>query len=87
MYRWTGLNLGSLYMQFQQDWPKDKKYSSLNFLQENLEKFRSTELYDAPLEGSKVRATRAKYGRPVQSTGITASSYIYIYEPAHAKRA
>ena len=49
-------------MQFQQDWPKDKKYSSLNFLQENLEKFRSTELYDAPLEGSKVRATRAKHG-------------------------
>ena len=49
-------------MQFQQDWPKDKKYSSLNFLQENLEKFRSTELYDVPLEGSKVRATRAKHG-------------------------
>ena len=31
-------------MQFQQDWPKDKKnYSSLKFLSENLEKFRSTE--------------------------------------------
>ena len=37
-----------------------KNYSSLNFLQENLEKFRLTELYDAPLEGSKKRATRAK---------------------------
>ena len=50
-------------MQFQQDWPKDKKnYSSLNFLQENLEKFRSTELYDAPLEGSKAQTTRAKHG-------------------------
>ena len=49
-------------MQFQQDWPKDKKYSSLNFLQENLEKFRLTELYDASLEGSKVRAARAKHG-------------------------
>ena len=41
-------------MQFQQDWPKDKKYSSLNFLQENLEKFRSSELYGAPLEGSTI---------------------------------
>ena len=50
-------------MQFQQDWPKDyKNYSFLIFLQENLEIFRSTELYDAPLEGSKVRATRAKHG-------------------------
>ena len=40
-------------MQFQQDWPKDKKYySSFNFLAENLEKIRSTELYGAPLKGS-----------------------------------
>ena len=39
-------------MQFQQDWPKDKKYSYFKFLPENLEKFRSTELYGASLEGS-----------------------------------
>ena len=39
-------------MQFQQDWPKDKKLQLFKFLQENLEKFRSTELYDAPLGGS-----------------------------------
>ena len=39
-------------MQFQQDWPKDKKYSSFNFLAENLEKFRLTEHCGAPLEGS-----------------------------------
>ena len=38
-------------MQFQQDWPKDKKLQLFNFLAENLEKFRSTELYGAPLEG------------------------------------
>ena len=44
-----------------------KNYSSLNFLQENLEKFRSTELYDAPLEGSKVRVSQLVY------------IYIYIY--------
>ena len=49
-------------MQFQQDWPKDEKITDLKFLPKNLEKFRSTELYDAPLEGSKVRATRAKHG-------------------------
>ena len=42
-------------MQFQQDRPKDKKnYSSFNFLPENLENFRSTELYGAPLEGSTI---------------------------------
>ena len=42
-------------MQFQQDWPKDKKnYSSFNFSAENLEKFRSTELYGAALEGSTI---------------------------------
>ena len=42
--------LERLKMQFQQDWPKDK----INFLPENLEKVRSTELYGAPLEGSTI---------------------------------
>ena len=42
-------------MQFQLDWPKDKKnYSSFNFLAENLEKFRSTEHDGAALEGSTI---------------------------------
>ena len=41
-------------MQFQQDWPKDKKYSYFNLLPENLEKFRSNGLYGAPLEGSTI---------------------------------
>ena len=42
-------------MEFQQDCPKDKKnYSSFNFLAEKLEKFRSTELYGAALEGSTI---------------------------------
>ena len=49
-------------MQFQQDWPTDKKYSFLNFLQENLEKCRSTELYDAPLEGSTIFLYRSSIG-------------------------
>ena len=41
-------------MQFQQDWPEDKNYSYFNVLPENLEKFRSTELYHGPLEGSTI---------------------------------
>ena len=52
--RLKGLHLGHLNMQFQQDCLNDKKYSSFNFLAENFEKFRSTELYGAPLEGSTI---------------------------------
>ena len=34
--RWKALHLGSLNMQFQQDWPKDIKITALlNFLPEN----------------------------------------------------
>ena len=46
-------------MQFQQDWPKYKKYTTFTFLAENLEKFRSTELYGAPLEGSTIFLCRS----------------------------
>ena len=57
------LDLGSLNMQFQQDWPKDKKnYSSFNFLPENLEKFRSTKLHGAPPEGSTIFLYRSSLG-------------------------
>ena len=50
-------------MQFQQDWPKDKKnYSSFNFLTENLEKFRPPEHYGAPLEGSTIFLCRSPLG-------------------------
>ena len=41
-------------MQFQQDGPKEKIASLEFLLYENLEKFRSTELYHAPLEGSTI---------------------------------
>ena len=42
-------------MQFQQDWPKDKKITALLiFLDENLEKFCSTGHYGAALEGSEI---------------------------------
>ena len=50
-------------MQFQQDWPKEKNDSSFKFLPENLEKIRSTELYDAPLEGSTIFLYRNSLGR------------------------
>ena len=47
-------------MQFEQDWPKDKKNnSSFNFLAESLEKFRSTEHYGAALEGSTIFLCRS----------------------------
>ena len=50
-------------MQFQQDWPKDKKMTALlNFFQKT-EKFHSTELYDAPLEGSTIFLYRSSLGR------------------------
>ena len=50
-------------MEFQQDCPKDKKnHSSFNFLAENLEKFRSTELYGAALEGSTICLCRSSLG-------------------------
>ena len=49
------VDLRSLNMQFQHDWRKDKKITALLiFLPENLEKYRATELYDAPLEGSTI---------------------------------
>ena len=41
---------------------KIKNYSSFNFLAENLEKYRSTELYGAALEGSTNFLCRSSLG-------------------------
>ena len=50
-------------MQFQQDWPKDEKFTALLiFLAENLEKFQLTDLNDAPLEGSTIFLHRSSTG-------------------------
>ena len=50
-------------MEFQQDWPKDKKITALSiFLAENLEKFRLTEHYGAALEGSTIFLCRSSLG-------------------------
>ena len=49
-------------MEFQQDWPKDKKnYSSFNFWWKT-EKFCSTEHYGVPLEGSTIFLCRSSLG-------------------------
>ena len=50
-------------MEFQQDWQKDKEITALSiFLAQNLEKFRSTEHYGAPLEGSTIFLYRSYVG-------------------------
>ena len=46
-------------MQFQQNCPEDKEFIALNFLAENSEKFHSTELNGAALEGSTIRRYRS----------------------------
>ena len=46
-------------MQFQQDGPKDKKLTALLIFWLKTEKFRSTELYGAPLEGLTIFLNRS----------------------------
>ena len=58
------LNLRSLNMKFQHDWPKDNKITALLlFLPENVEKYRSAELDDSPLEGSTLFLYRSSTSR------------------------
>ena len=49
-------------MEFLQDCPKENNYSSFNFLPENLEKIRSTELYAAALEGLTIFLCHSSLG-------------------------
>ena len=74
------LDLGSLNMQFQHDWPKDKKITALLiFLPENLERCRSTELYDAPLEGSTIFLYRSSTSHtPLDSSGSDELKYTFF---------
>ena len=63
IWRYKAIHLGHLNMQFQQDCSKDKKITALLlFLVENLEKFRSTEHYGVPLEGSTIFLCRSSLG-------------------------
>ena len=48
-------------MQFQPDWPKDKKLQLFKFFA-GRQKFRSTALYGAPLEGSTIFLYRSSLG-------------------------
>ena len=75
--RWKTLDLRSLNMQFQHDWPKDKKITALLiFWPETLEKYRSSELYDAPLEGSTIFLYRSSTSRtPLEGSGLAELKY------------
>ena len=73
-------------MQFQQDWPKDKEnYSSFNFLAENLEKFRSTEHYGAPLEGLTIFLCRSSLGSTSMESGQLADLKYAIFSRTGSK--
>ena len=49
-------------MQFQQDWPKDKKITALSIFRRKTEKFLSTEHYGSALEGSTIFLCRSSFG-------------------------
>ena len=74
------VDLGSSNMQFQQDWPKDKKLQLFYFfLPENLEKFSSTKLYDAPPEGSTIFLYRSSTSHTsLDSSGLAELKYAFF---------
>ena len=58
---------------------KIKNYSSFSFLPENLEKNHSTELYDAPLEGSTIFLYRSSTSRTsLVSSGLAELKYAFF---------
>ena len=67
-------------MQFQHDWPKNKKLQLFYFfLPENLEKYRSTELYHVPLEGLTIFLYRSSTsGSPLDSSGLAELKYAFF---------
>ena len=67
-------------MQFRHDWPKDKNSAALLlFLPEHLEKYRSTELYDAPLEGCTIFLYRSSTSRTsLVSSGLAELKYAFF---------
>ena len=69
-------------MQFQHDWPKIKKITALLlFLPENLEKYRWTEVYDAPLEGSTIFLHRSSTSRTtLDSSGLAELKYAFFQQ-------
>ena len=76
---WKALNLGRLNMQFQHDWWKDKKLQLFNFFAWKLEKYHSTELSDAPLEGSTIFLNRSSTSRSsLVSSGLAELKYSFF---------
>ena len=71
-------------MQFQQDCPKDEKITALLiFLPENLEKYRSTEIYDAPLDGSTIFLYHSSTSHtPLDSSGLAELKYAFFSRTA-----
>ena len=67
-------------MQFQHDLPKNKKLTALLlFFPKNLEKYRQTELYDAPLEGSTIFLYRSSTSDPsLDSSGLAELKYAFF---------
>ena len=67
-------------MQFQHDWPKDENITALLiFWPENFEKYRSTELYDAPLEGSTIFLYRSSTSRtPLNTSGLAELKHAFF---------
>ena len=58
---------------------KIKNYSSLKFLPDNLEKFRSTELHDVPLEGSTIFFYRSSTScTPLDSSRLAELKYSFF---------
>ena len=79
MLRWKAFDLECLNMQFHKDWPEDKKYSFFMFFPENLEKFRLTERYGAPLERSTIFSYRSSTRRtPLDSSRLSELKYPFF---------
>ena len=72
-------------MEFQQDCPRDKKITALNFLAENLEKFCSTELYGVALEGSTIFLCRSSLGSTAMESYRLAELKYTIFSRAGRK--
>ena len=71
--RLKAIHLGHLNMQFQRDLLRDKKITALLIFCRKTEKFCSTELYGAPLEGST--------NKSCASRGIDYFSLAHLHKP------
>ena len=65
-------------MQFQQDGPKDKEIQPFKFFTRTLEKFRSTELYHARLEGARFFSAQLTNRTPLNSSRLGELKYAFF---------